>query len=374
MSERITLRRRGVVWRMMGLPPLALGLIVGIGVGLIGGIDLGALLFGLACVAIGIVVIGRHDSVTLDLGRREVVTVGGVIVPLTRRLPLSSLQRVAFRRVVVPSSNEFEAVRWPVHLEGDGVRLVAAVEKDAAAARQRAEELAGRLQLPVVDRTTGTAQLRETGEIGATLKARLADAPGELPPATGWVDARARIPEGWEPPGYAPLDPAVAARARRGVAPVVSSDADGVTWRIPAMGLTGAHARAVAVPMLAILGVAVLASCLAPPAICGGLGLMPLGLIALLPHRDQIFRTQTVRATPDHLEVQAHGRTIRVELDALEELVLTDGSGLDGIRTLVGGGALVAIAPKRRVRFGESLSRPELERLHRELCAWIARA
>jgi hypothetical protein len=131
-------------------------------------------------IAIGLVFVGVGGAllfgrrwVTLDRANGWLREQRGLLVPMDRRVRgLHEFDRVVLR---FEAGDSDTADRYPVALRSAAVgdEFVLHNATDFGESYAAATELAGFLQLPLEDRTTGTATVRDPAEIGEPLQARL---------------------------------------------------------------------------------------------------------------------------------------------------------------------------------------------------------
>jgi len=188
-SDLLELRGGGGGLILFGFPFFAAGVFVlALGLGLLPikdgppavfAIPFGGI-FGLAGFAI---MFGRRGCV-LDKKRRTIEYWTRLVVPLSHKTySFDDVQRVTLTREIRRSNNSSYTV-FPVRIVGENVKVDLDEPRRYDAARMLAERVAGFLELPLADASTGTEVVRAPDELDKSLKERLQELPeeAELPP------------------------------------------------------------------------------------------------------------------------------------------------------------------------------------------------
>jgi len=181
--DRLQIREGGGCVSLFGLPFFAAGVFVTlIGLRVVPVTNPGEvpgwawpllIAMGLVFVAAGGALVFGRRWVEIDRGRGRLREQRGLLVPMDRReRGLHEFDRVVLR---FEAGDSDTADRYPVALRAraGGDEFAVHSTTEFATAFAAAAQLAGFLQLPLEDRTTGAPVVREPGEVGRTLQARL---------------------------------------------------------------------------------------------------------------------------------------------------------------------------------------------------------
>lgn len=136
-----------------------------------------ALPIGLGFCVTGLVMMFGRMELLIDRRRQRIVQRWYLLVPVrTREFMLGDYRRITIEKEIKKDKNGTHTV-YPVRLEGEGETRTVGVDEPLSYenARERAEDLARHLGLPVADASTGTTVVRDAAALDQTLRARLRD-------------------------------------------------------------------------------------------------------------------------------------------------------------------------------------------------------
>jgi hypothetical protein len=151
---------------------------------------------GLVFVGVGGALLFGRRWVTLDRANGWLREQRGLLVPMDRRVRgLHEFDRVVLR---FEAGDSDTADRYPVALRSAAVgdEFVLHSATDFGESYATATEIATFLRLPLEDRTTGTATIKEPGEINESLQARLRSGRERVEPPFRPRSARSQVREG----------------------------------------------------------------------------------------------------------------------------------------------------------------------------------
>lgn len=254
-----------------------------------------------AFLAVGAIMLLHVARRVIDRDRRQVEIVWGVIVPFSRKtFPLDTFDHVRLEAIRVRTQNGGSQTQYCVSLTGkDDQRCGISVMQRYQTARERAERIAGFINLPLADHTAGAVSVRQPDAL-------------DQPAVERW---RSEGGGRW-------VDPPLRSRIR------VSCDADARVVTLPPAGMSGP------IPLMAI---AMAPGLLVPLFVfqSGIVSIADLRFVAplfLVPVVGVALVLLWVAAARERVRVNKQGvtitrrfgplaRTLRIPADELEELV-----------------------------------------------------
>ena len=308
-----------------------------------------AIPFGGLFATVGAALVFGRGGVIIDRRTGLVTKWWGLLVPFSRtHRPLSEFDQVTISREVRRSKNSTYTV-YPVRLAGsEGKPIKFEEPRTQATARKTAEELAKFVNVKLVDRSMGTAVVREADELDASLRERKAKK-GE----------QVTVPD--EPLG------------RRSQQEVVG---DTLAFEVPPTGFRGQHFVMMALGLIIPTVVyfwffhAMVGRGGVPGPVQIIVGVLFIGLpflLFFLGALSSAFTRVRVEVSPRELRVTSRGllfpRAKAIPTDELEELEIIGAKALEGQSAvaMAGGQAIVARSDATTLAFGAGLSRAELD-------------